>query len=367
MNTYSHELPEKIDFGAYNQNPDHFPEETVTEMQVRGDDVRLEGCEMIVRGSSPYGYGNMYGIGGGAVLPLRKHSGILIHGDRGVVDGCKVKMEAFGHAIFMQYGTDLLVKNCYVEGEVRPSNDFLAENDPSDLARKYQHQIQWPDSVKGIKVPKDHMINLAEDGIRAYGGTGKVTVENCQVVRMRGGIKIYMANSGSIRNCEVLDCVIQGFSVPSRGVIENCRGNSAYGPLLYIHSDSHHSQQIEIKVLPAPHGIGDHPLAAIKGKNHRIKFTSEKSEGAQLKRPIIVGYPMRFDYLSWDFPKVPIGMENHLKKFGPDRYTAERITLKNETKHPVVLGKHSEKNRILTIAAANDLGEENQVSRLAED
>lgn len=362
VNTYPHKMEEKIDFGAYNQNPENYPKETVTEMHLRGDDIRLEGCEMIVRGSSPYGYGNMYGIGGGAVMPLRKHSGILIHGDRVIVDGCKVKMEAFGHGIFAQYGDEILVKNCYVEGEVRPSNDFLAETDDGDLAKKFNHEIQWPDSVKGVRVPKDHMINLCEDGIRAYAGTGRMTVENCKVVRTRGGIKIYMAKGGVIRNCEVLDCVVQGFSVPSRGIIENCRGNAAYGPLLYIHSDSHNSQQIEIEVLPAPHGIGDHPLAAIKGSNHRIKFTSKSSEGAQLERPIIVGYPMRFDYLSVDFPKVPAGMEDNLERFGPDDYRAERISLRNETKYPVFLGKHSEENRIKSVGKVKNLGEENEVS-----
>lgn len=367
VNTYPHKMEEKIDFGAYNQNQDNYPEGTATEMQIKGDDVRLEGCEMIVRGSSPYGYGNMYGIGGGAVMPLRKHSGILIHGNRVVVDGCKVKMEAFGHAIFAQYGDEILVKNCYVEGEVRPSNDFLSENDDGDFAKKFKHEIQWPDLVRGLKVPKDHMINLCEDGIRAYAGTGRMTVENCKVVRTRGGIKIYMAKGGIIRNCEVLDCVVQGFSVPSRGIIENCRGNAAFGPLLYIHSDSHNSQQIEIEVLPAPHGIGDHPLAAIKGKNHEIKFTSKSSEGAQYDRPIIVGYPMRFDYLSVDFPNVPEGMADYLERFGPDDYTAERISLTNRTKYPVVLGNHSEGNRIRSVGAVRDLGEDNEASSYEGD
>lgn len=357
VNTYPHELPDKIDFGVYNQNSKNFPTETVTEMQIKGDEILLKDCHMTVRGSYPYGYGNMYGIGGGSVLSLRKHSGILVHGDRVTLDSCRVKMEAFGHGIFTQHGDEILVKNCYVEGEVRPSNDFLAENNPGDLARKYRHQIQWPDSVKGLRVPPDHMINLCEDGIRAYNGTQRITVENCKVYRTRGGIKIYMAKEGIIRNCEVRDCVIQGFSVPSRGVIENCRGNAAYGPLLYIHSDNHHSQQIEIEVLPAPHGIGDHPLAAIKGKNHRIKFTSAKSEGAQLKRPIIIGYPMRFDFLSWDFPDVPAGMEEMLEKHGPERFTAEDISLTNETKHPIVIGEHSRENQITSQGPVTNFGE----------
>jgi len=154
---------------------------------------------------------------------------------------------------------------------------------------------------------------------------------------------------------------VQGFSVPSGGVIENCRGNAAYGPLLYIHMDQHERQRVEIEVLPAPHGIGDHPLAAIKGGRHSIKFTSGGNEGAQLERPIIVGYPMRFDYLTVDYPKVPKGMEELFERFAPDDYRARGISLKNETGHPVVLSGLSEDNRIKSQGPVRDLGADNEL------
>ena len=361
VNSYASPLPERIDFGAYNQDSDHHPIRSMTEIVVRGNDVLLQGCEVIVRGSSPYGYGNMFGIGPTAVIPLYKHSGILVRGDRAVLDGCQVKMEAFGHAIFTQRGDDITVKNCRVEGGLRASEDFLNENDDGDLGKKYDHKIQWPKSVRGLRVPKNHMINLCEDGIRAYKGTGKITVENCQVSKTRGGIKLYMAKSAMVRNCEVRDCVVQGYSVPSRGVIENCRGNAAYGPLLYIHSDGHNGQKIEIEVIPAPHGVGDHVLAAIKGRGHQIRFTTKSEEGAQLQRPIVVGYPMRFDYLSVDFPAVPAGMEGLLEKHGVQEFVAENITLNNETSHPIVLGKYAQKNRTQSKSAVKDLGKRNVV------
>lgn len=361
VNSYENPLPEKIDFGAYNQNPDHYPKLSMTEIAVMGDDVLLQGCEVVVRGSSPYGYGNMFGLGKEAVFPLHKHSGILLRGDRAVVDGCQVKMEAFGHAIFAQRGDDIVVKNCRVEGSLRTSEDFLNENDEGDLAKKYDHKIQWPKSIRGMKMPKNHMINLCEDGIRAYRGTGKITVENCKVSKTRGGIKLYMAKSATVRNCEVRDCVVQGYSVPSGGVIENCRGNAAYGPLLYIHSDQHNGQKIEIEVMPAPHGVGDHVLAAIKGRDHHIRFTAKSEEGAQFLRPIVVGYPMRFDYLSVDFPEVPTGMESLFERYGAKKFVAEKITLDNETSHPVVLGEYSQKNRTRSKSAVKDLGKGNVV------
>jgi len=362
-NTYRKPLGKITDFGAYNQDPDNYPRRGVTEMRLRGDDLKLINCRFRVLGSFPYGYGNMYGIGGGAVLPLRKHCGVLITGDRVIVDGCYVKMEAFGHAIFVQGGDQITVRNTEVEGEVRPSNELYKETDDGDLAKRFNYQLQWPDDVEGLPIPKDHMINLTEDGIRAYGGTGHMTVENCKVTKCRGGIKLYMAKSATVTDCEVRDCVIQGFSVPSRGTIMRCRGNAAYGPLLYIHMDSHSSQKIDLEVLPAPHALGDHPLAAIKGQKHRIRFTSKEPLANQEKRPIIIGYALRFDFLTVDYPKVPAGFEKNFEKYASDSYRATNILMENRTLHPVVLGEYSRENRlgVLDSSRVTDLGRDNSV------
>lgn len=359
-NTYPDGRTEVTDFGSYNQDPENGPARAMTEMKVTGDDVSLINCRMIVRGSYPYGYGNMYGIGGGAVVGLRKHSGILMTGDRITMDGCKVKMEAFGHAIFVQGGDQITVRNTEVVGEVRRSNELYEEKKEGDLPVKFGYKIQWPDEMKGIAIPRDHMLNLVEDGIRAYPKTGHMTVENCTVSKCRGGIKLYMARSATVTNCEVIDCVVQGYSLPSKGTITNSKGNAAYGPLLYIHSDSTSSQKIDLEVLPSPHGFGDHPLAAIKGSRHRIRFTSG-GEGKELPRPIIVGYPMRFDFLSVDYPGVPKGMERNFAKYAPKSDRASGIKLENATEHPVVLGKFSEENEITSRGKVRDLGTGNIV------
>ena len=359
-NTYADGRTEVTDFGSYNQDPENGPARAMTEMKVTGDDVSLINCRMIVRGSYPYGYGNMYGIGGGAVVGLRKHSGILMTGDRITIDGCKVKMEAFGHAIFVQGGDQITVRNTEVVGEVRRSNELYEEKNEGDLPVKFGYKIQWPDEMKGIAIPRDHMLNLVEDGIRAYPKTGHMTVENCTVSKCRGGIKLYMARSATVTNCEVIDCVVQGYSLPSKGTITNSKGNAAYGPLLYIHSDSTSSQKIDLEVLPSPHGLGDHPLAAIKGSRHRIRFTSG-GEGKEFPRPIIVGYPMRFDFLSVDYPGVPKGMERNFAKYAPKSDRASGIKLENATEHPVVLGKFSEENEITSRGKVRDLGTGNIV------
>ncbi|PHS07780.1 MAG: hypothetical protein COA78_13270 [Blastopirellula sp.] len=356
--TYPDGKIEITDFGAYNQK-NKFG--SMNEMKIPGDDNKVIGMKMTVRGSFPYGYGNMYGIGAGSVVKLRKHCGIQITGNRAIIDSCNIKMEAFGHAIYVQGGDRTTVRNTVVEGTLRPSNDCYNETDAGDLAKKFNYQLQWPEDVRGLPIPRDHMINCTEDGIRAYKGAGHMIVDNCVVKKSRGGIKLYMAKSAIVSNCQVLDCVVQGYSLPSRGVISNSSGNAAYGPLLYIHSDSHSNQKIDLKVLPAPHSLGDHPLAAIKGQGHSITLTQAGNSKPETPRPIIVGYPMRFDFLSVDYPDVPAGYEKHFSKYSPKTYKASGITIDNGTTHPVVLGKLSQGNAITSIGTVRDYGANNDV------
>ncbi|MFC7337582.1 DUF6250 domain-containing protein [Haloferula chungangensis] len=364
-NTYPDGKNEVTDFGAYNRDRSNYPERGTTELRISGDDNRLIGCRMIVRGSFPYGYGNIYGIGSSPVLSLKKHCGIQITGNRSILDHCDLKMEAFGHAIYAQSGADqTTVRNTTVVGELRPSNDFYTEKHEDDLARRFDYQIQWPENVAGLAMPRDHMINLCEDAIRAYEKTGHFTVDNCRVDKTRGGIKLYLARSARISNCLVTDCVIESYSPPSRGTIVDSAGNAAYGPLLYLHMDSHHDARIELEVLPSEHSLGDHPLAAIKGHGHNITFTSADSSPPAVQRPIILGFLLRFDFLSVDFPDVPEGMEELFLNFAPDQCKASEITLNNRTPYAVVLGKDATNNRIESYGPIRDLGKSNRTRNI---
>ena len=358
--TYADRMTVVSDFGDYNQRKKLGG---MTEIVVSGNDNRVIGVKMTIRGSFPYGYGNMYGIGRGNVVGLKKHCGILVTGDRAVIDGCDIKMESFGHAIYVQGGDRTTVRNTVIEGTLRPSNDCYAETDAGDLAKRFNYQLQWPEDVKGLPIPRDHMINCTEDGIRAYKGAGEMIVENCVVKKCRGGIKLYMAKSARVSNCQVLDCVVQGYSLPSRGAISNSSGNAAYGPLLYVHFDSHANQRIDLNVLASPHGIGDHPLAAVKGKGHSIKFTQTGNAPPETLRPIIIGYPMRFDFLCADYPKVPDGYEEHFAKSSPKTYKATGITVDNGTAHPVVLGRLSRENTVASFGPIRDYGSDNTLTK----
>ena len=364
-NTYDDGMTTVTDFGSYNQNKHYHPAGALNEMTISGDDVQVIACKLTVRGSFPYGYGNMYGIGRGNVVGLKKHGGIHSTGDRLIIDGCHVNMESFCHAIFFSGGDDITVRNTFVEGGVRPSNDLYHETNDGDLAKRFDYKMQWPESVRGLPIPRDHMLNLSEDGIRAYPGTGHVTVDNCKVVKARGGIKLYMAKGATVSNCQVLDCVVQGYSLPSRGTIAHCSGNAAYGPLLYIHFDSHGSQHIDLEVLPSPHGLGDHPLAAINGSAHSIHFTAQGNPVHETLRPIIVGHALRFDFLCVDYPDVPDGYEERFAKYAKKRYKASNITLTNGTAHPVVLAELSRDNNVISDGSVRDYGTNNTLNTIA--
>lgn len=359
--TYPGGMTEVTDFGSYNHTKKYGG---MNEMVVSGNDIKIIGIKMTVRGSFPYGYGNMYGIGRGNVTGLKKHCGIQITGDRAVIDSCNIKMEAFGHVIYMQGGDKTTIRNTVIEGSVRPSNDLYNEKNDGDLAKKYNYQLQWPDQVKGLPIPRDHMLNLTEDGIRAYRGAGDIIVENCIVKKTRGGIKLYMAKSAVVTNCQVMDCIVEGYSLPSGGTVINSSGNAAYGPLLYMHFDSHSNQKIDLKVFPSPHGIGDHVLAAIRGGGHSINFTPVGSPTTESPRPIVVGYYLRFDFLSTDYPGVPAGYESRYNQYKSDSYKASNINITNGTAHPVVLGELSRDNHITSDGPIKDYGTNNIIKTI---
>jgi len=275
------------------------------------------------------------------------------------VDGCEFQHRAFGHVIYMQRGADkTLIKNTLIEGAVRPSNDLYKETNDGDLPRRFNYQLPIG-NVKGLPIPRDVMFNLTEDGIRAYPINGSVTVENCIVKKTRGGIKLYLAKGDVVvRDCTVLDSVIEGYSLPSNGKIINCSGNAAYGPLIYMHFDGTANHQIDLKILPAPHAVGNHVFAAIRGTGHKINLTQAGSPIDTTLRPIVVGYKARFQFLTTDYAGYEANYEKH---YGQISYTASNITITNGTDYPVILGEMSADNTITSVGPVRDIGHNNKV------
>ncbi|GAB5405204.1 MAG: hypothetical protein Aurels2KO_34350 [Aureliella sp.] len=358
---YPNGLEEVTDFSAYNQNRSTLAKglSGSAVLSVSGNDNTIAGTKLTVRGSFPYGYGSIYGIGADNVYGLDKRCGILLKGKRNTVDGCEVQQRAFGHGIYMQSPADeSLIKNCLVEGVMRASKELYLETDPSDLPVRSKYMM--PDLEKrsrrrgrrrgkdrdtsnagdekpasdGTPIPKDIMIPLAEDGIRVYTKGGSVKVENCTVKKMRGGIRLYLASSATVTNCTAIDCGATNFNLPNGGTITGSSGNFAYAPLSDFRL-SRSRQNLELTILPSPHAVGPHNLADILGNDHNIVFHRSAGPIDKAARPIVV--------------------------YG------NGSTIRNETEYPIILQASASRNKITSFGPVTDLGDHNMVSRLEQE
>ena len=96
-------------------------------LSIEGPDNTLDDVTLHVRGSFPYGYGDLLGKGGPNLVPLRKQSGIQVLGSRSLLRRCKVFSRAFGHCFYIQAGEQIRLEDCYAEGSVRSTTAMLAD------------------------------------------------------------------------------------------------------------------------------------------------------------------------------------------------------------------------------------------------
>lgn len=335
---YHNGMTEVTDFTAYNQDRKRLANGGGSNISITGNNNQLVGFKMTVRGSYPYGYGAMFGIGKNTSVRLDKHCGILIKVKNTILNEVEVYQKAFCHAIFMQNPADnTLIKNSLVEGVLRPTNDIYEETDPKSLP--YQFDYKMPFSIAGerfksdIPIPKDHMFTLIEDGIRVYQGGGSVRVENTIVKKTRGGIRLYLGSGATVINCKVIDCVSTNFNLPKGGSIKGSSGNLTYGPLSDFRL-GRSNQNIEITILPSPNALGDHNIADIKGDGHTIVFRRASGPVESTERPIVV--------------------------------EGSRSTIRNETEYVISLAPSSSDNVIFSRGKVLDHGKNNVVSKLNE-
>lgn len=333
---YYNGMKEVTDFTAYNRDRKRLANGGGVNIRIKGDNNQLAGLKMTVRGSFPYGYGAMFGIGKNHSFKLNKHCGILVTGKNTVLDGVHVYQKAFCHAIFMQSPADnTLIKNSLVEGVVRETNDMYAETDPDSLPYKYDYKMPYSIAGErnraGTPIPKDHMFTITEDGIRVYSGGGSVRVENTTVRKTRGGIRLYLASKASVENCTAIDCGSTNFNLPKGGTITGSSGNFSYGPLSDFRLGKS-NQHIEMTILPSPDAMGDHNIADIQGDNHTIIFHRTQGPRDTTTRSIIV--------------------------------TGDNSTIRNETEYAIILAPTSSGNTIVSGGKVTDNGDGNTISQI---
>ncbi|WP_159820360.1 hypothetical protein [Colwellia sp. 20A7] len=283
---------------------------------VVGTGVVLKNVDITTSGSTPWGYGSLYGINGQVV---RKMNGIRVGWPAVGVKliGCKVHMRAMGHAIFVQGAIDTFIEDCHVDGLVKTTNSLLAEK--SGYA--YEHGFKVPKTgyVEGVTVSDkgeilpDEIISLSEDGIRLYGNfrgnaTGSTTIRNCSVYQMRRGICTGLGGAADIvENCEVRDCIAAGFNIGNKDRLTNCRANAKYAEALSCPYGSSSYASVDLDILDSRNGLANNILATINGHNHTIKLHTKNPEFVPSSMLIAVGTQRGYAYYQKDI-KVTTGL-----------------------------------------------------------
>lgn len=266
--TYRNGLNEVTDFSAYNQD-----RETLANglrapvMRLEGNNNTLIGLKMTTRGSFPYGYGSYYGIGRDASFGLDKRSGILITGNSNVIDQLELQMRSFGHGVVLQQTADNnVIKNSHIEGRVRETAELYEEREAYDLPKRTNYRIPRWDNMP---LPRNAVHSLSEDGIRMYAPAKNIIVENCTVTKMRGGIRLYLGQDATVRDCTVTYCEWIAYNLPDGGQLSNSKGDFTYGPLTDYRLNRS-GTKAEWTILPSPDATGDHNIMDIGGRNHHI-------------------------------------------------------------------------------------------------
>lgn len=252
-----------------------------------GKDVILKNAEVRTSGSSPWGYGSFYGLGGGDV---RKMNGIRIAwpGENIKLIGCKVHMRAMGHAIFVQGAKNTLIEDCHVDGLLRTTDDILAET--SGYAFDKNFKAHKGGYIEGVIVAEDgsflpgEMFSLSEDGIRIYpraqrgAPTGSTTIKNCTVTNMRRGICTGLNTAGDkVINCRVTNCYATGFNVGNLDTLINCSADAKYAEAFCVPYTQAKNAYVDMEILDSRKGMKNKLLAKINGRNHQVNIYTSNS------------------------------------------------------------------------------------------
>ncbi len=279
-------------------------------LSVEGPDNTLENVTLHVRGSFPYGYGDLLGKGGPNLVALQKQSGIQVIGSRTLLKRCKVFSRAFGHCFYIQGGEGSRVEDCYAEGSTRGTSEMLA--DTAGPAFDLGFRSVYRNRDGRFTITPGYTKSLSEDGFRTYGGAGSVTISNCTAVNTRAGFEIGAKDDSPtktvVENCVARGCE-RGFLIGSHTIVRGCRGDIVHGPLLYLRGGLKSDVQLELIGDPPQSLV--HTIATIAGENHRVRLTAQEGFERMPALPILLGFgmPMHAEMSSAIDPAVAKGID----------------------------------------------------------
>lgn len=321
-----------------------------------GLDNTIEGFNISSKGSFPYGYGDIFGKGGTHVIKHYKHSTILIRGERNHLKNCTINQRSYGHGIFVQGGIDTVIEGCKLYGEVRTTDDMLAEEGTGSPADNVNFMSVW-----GYKITPGEMFSLQEDGIRAYNtgphyitgetvNTSGLKVIDCTVDKFRSGVTIGFAdNEKLIENCEATGTE-NAYWVGSYGTIINSRADAVYGPMYTAAYESDKNCQIEITVIDKGYEkYGTHQALYLGGSNQNITLKTTETEPKEGLHIAVSG------------------LKTGLRFLDGINFKAASNTLINKTGYPIILGENSSGCNIHSCATVTDNGTANTVTQISCD
>jgi hypothetical protein len=302
-----------------------------------GSDNRIEGFHVTSTGSKPYGYGDSFGKGGkNNVIKHNKHSTFLIRGLRNHAKDCTLIHRTYGHCMFMQAASYPTIEGCKIEGEMRSTDDMLAEKGTGSAADRVDFMTTW-----GYTLPAGYMMSTGEAGIRAYNagttiingevierGTDNPTILNCTVKNMRTGVTLAHATGKKyVEGCTLIGCE-QGFAIGTGSVID-CYADAAYGPVYKGTYESDRNTEIEITILPSDtYYNGSKCVAYLSGKNHNITF---RTTDPNINKDLNIQFGGYYDGLRVQEGSNP-SQNNH---------AASDIEINNLTGYPIILSSQS--------------------------
>lgn len=294
---------------------------------VVGQGTTLRDCTIHVQGSAPYGYGDLFGKGG------LKHSGVHITGSQTTIIGCRIYSRSFGHGFYLQEDcNDIRFEDCHVEGVMRSTDEMLKETEGLAVKRKFQTVMKT--HAGDYQILPGYMKALGEDAFRTYGQHKNLTVKNCTAKNMRGGFELRTKTAPRVEGCTALGCE-RGFWVSNGATILRCKGDTQYGPLLFVEGDD---ATVEVKLVPSEDSnFKVHEVAAIYGRRNKVTITAQGKPARLL--PILLGFG-------------PPGMGTGLSPVS--ERDAREVSLRNETTMPVVIGGKAAKCEVTTFGPVKE-------------
>lgn len=265
-------------------------------LSIFGSNTLLQDVRVYVSGSSPYGYGDLFGKGGPVLTGLKKQSGIMVAGQNNTLRRCKVISRAFGHCFYIQDQgqdtRDILLEDCYAEGIMRQTDQMLAETE--GIACELGFRSVYENRDGHYRITPGYTKSLSEDGFRTYGGVGQVTLRNCTAVNTRAGFEIGGTNDAKTRTrlegCQAFGTE-RAYLLGSNVLVRDCRGNIEYGPLLYLRENTQ-GADVELELVTGMPKSTVHVMATIAGQDHCVKLFTRDPQRPVSALPIMLGFAM---------------------------------------------------------------------------